>query len=58
MKIATYNLEEEKDFEKDEPRDLSICQFSLTRPHQPLVIENLLDDLSSMKALTPNISAT
>ena len=42
--IFGLSKEEEKDFEKDEPRDLSICQFSLTRPHQPLVIENLLED--------------
>ena len=25
-------------------RDLGICQFSLTNPHQPIVIENLLED--------------
>lgn len=36
--------EEEKEIEIDEPRDLGICQFSLTNPHQPLVIENLLED--------------
>ena len=36
--IFGLSKEEEKDFERDEPRDLSICQFSLTRPHQPLVI--------------------
>ena len=42
--IFGLSKEEEKDFERDEPRDLSICQFSLTRPHQPLVIENLLED--------------
>ena len=39
-----YGLSEEEDFEIDEPRDLSICQFSLSNPHQPLVIENLLED--------------
>ena len=42
--IFGLSKEEEKDFERDEPRDLSICQFSLTSPHQPLIIENLLED--------------
>jgi class 3 adenylate cyclase len=42
--IFGLSKEEEEDFDRDEPRDLSICQFSLTRPHQPLVIENLLKD--------------
>ena len=36
--------EEGKEFQRDSPRDLSICQFSLTNPHQPLIIENLLED--------------
>jgi len=26
------------------PRDITVCQFSLTNPHQPLIIENLLED--------------
>ena len=26
------------------PREISICQFSLTNPSQPLVIENLMED--------------
>ena len=42
--IFGLSKEEEKDFERDSPRDLSICQFSLTSPHQPLIIENLLED--------------
>ena len=42
--IFGLSKEEEKDFERDSPRDLSICQFSLTNPHQPLIIENLLED--------------
>lgn len=42
--IYGLSEEEEEDFEIDEPRDLSICQFSLSNPHQPLVIENLLED--------------
>ena len=42
--IFGLSPEEEKDFERDDPRDLSICQFSLTSPHQPLIIENLLED--------------
>ena len=36
--IYGLSEEEEEDFEIDEPRDLSICQFSLSNPHQPLVI--------------------
>ena len=43
-KIIFGLSKEEEDFDRDEPRDLSICQFSLTKPHQPLVIENLLED--------------
>ncbi|MDC0078484.1 hypothetical protein OAJ98_05820 [Deltaproteobacteria bacterium] len=35
--IFGLSKEEEEDFDRDEPRDLSICQFSLTKPHQPLV---------------------
>ena len=42
--IFGLSKEEKEDFDRDEPRDLSICQFSLTKPHQPLVIENLLED--------------
>ncbi len=42
--IFGLSKEEEKDFEEDEPRDLSVCQYSLTTPHQPLIIENLLED--------------
>ena len=42
--IFGLSKEEEEDFEKDEARDLTICQFSLKTPHQPLIIENLLED--------------
>ena len=42
--IFGLSKEEEQDFERDEPRDLTICQFSLKTPHQPLIIENLLED--------------
>ena len=42
--IFGLSKEEEQDFERDEPRDLTICQFSLETPHQPLIIENLLED--------------
>ena len=42
--IYGLSKKEKKDFERDEPRDLSICQFSLTNPHKPLIIENLLED--------------
>jgi len=42
--IFGLSKEDEKDFQRDSPRDISICQFSLTSPHQPLVIENLLVD--------------
>ena len=42
--IYGVSKEEKEELEIDEPRDLSICQFSLTNPHQALVIENLLED--------------
>ncbi len=42
--VFGLSKEEEEDFEKDEARDLTICQFSLKTPHQPLIIENLLED--------------
>ena len=42
--IFGLSKEENEDFDRDEPRDLYICQYSLTKPHQPLVIENLLED--------------
>ena len=29
---------------KEIPREISICQFSLAKPGQPLIIENLLED--------------
>ena len=35
---------EQKDMIKEIPREISICQFSLARPGQPLIIENLLED--------------
>ena len=47
--IFGLSKDEEKDFERDEPRDLSICQFSLTSPHQPLIIDNLLEDERTKK---------
>ena len=39
---------EEKDFERDTPRDLSICQFSLINPHHPL---SILFDTKGMQRL-------
>jgi len=35
---------EEFDMMKEIPREISICQFSLAKPGQPLIIENLLED--------------
>ena len=29
---------------KEVPREISVCQFSLAKPGQPLIIENILDD--------------
>ena len=29
---------------KEMPREISICQFSLSNPSQPLIIEDLLED--------------
>ena len=29
---------------KEMPREISVCQFSLAKPGQPLIIENILDD--------------
>ena len=55
--IFGLSKEEEKDFQRDSPRDLSICQFSLTSPHQPLVIENLLvDERTKQKYSRPESS--
>ena len=55
--IFGLSKKEEKDFQKDSPRDLSICQFSLINPHQPLIIENLLeDDRTKMKYSHPDSS--
>jgi class 3 adenylate cyclase len=55
--IFGLSKEEEKDFQRDSPRDLSICQFSLTNPHQPLVIENLLvDERTKQKYSRPESS--
>ena len=55
--IFGLSKKEEKDFQRDTPRDLSICQFSLINPHQPLIIENLLeDDRTKMKYSHPDSS--
>ena len=35
---------EELDMMKEIPREISICQFGLAKPGQPLIIENLLKD--------------
>ncbi len=35
---------EEVDMRKEMPREISICQFGLAKPGQPLIIENLLED--------------
>ncbi len=35
---------EEFDMMKEIPREISICQFSLAKPGQPLIIENILED--------------
>ena len=35
---------EEFDMMKEIPREISICQFGLAKPGQPLIIENLLED--------------
>ncbi|SVB34945.1 uncharacterized protein METZ01_LOCUS187799 [marine metagenome] len=32
------------DIMKEVPREISVCQFSLAKPGQPLIIENILDD--------------
>ena len=32
------------DIMKEIPREISVCQFSLAKPGQPLIIENILDD--------------
>ena len=56
--IYGVSKEEKEELEIDEPRDLSICQFSLTNPHQPLVIENLLEDKRTRnKYLHPDSSS-
>ena len=39
-----FSEEERKSVPWDMPRDISICQFSLNTPHQPLIIEDLLED--------------
>jgi class 3 adenylate cyclase len=39
-----FSEEERKSIPWDMPRDISICQFSLNTPHQPLIIEDLLED--------------
>ena len=35
---------EQKGMIEEVPREISVCQFSLERPGQPLIIENLLED--------------
>ena len=35
---------EQKDMIAEIPREISVCQFGLERPGQPLIIENLLED--------------
>ena len=39
-----FSKEERESVPWDMPRDFSICQFSLNTPHQPLIIEDLLED--------------
>ncbi len=39
---CTYELN--RRFEEDQPRDLSVCQYSLTTPRRPLIVEDLLED--------------
>ena len=39
-----FSEEERESVPWDMPRDISICQLSLNTPHQPLIIEDLLED--------------
>ena len=42
---VTFGLEKElQDLIKEVPRDISVCQYSLTTPNQPLIIEDLRND--------------
>ncbi len=42
---ATFGLtSEESEFVAEVPRDISVCQYSLATPNQPLVIEDLKED--------------
>jgi len=42
---ASFGLDPEtKENVKEVPRDITVCQFSLERPGQPLIIEDLLED--------------
>ena len=47
-----FSKEEAERVPREMPRDFSICQFSLNNPHQPLIIEDLLEDERTKKIVS------